>query len=73
MKNETIEKPMSVARNELIIGITELINQCQLPLFVIEDVLKDIYGDIRILSQKQLENDLRDYRASLEAASKGDS
>ena len=65
MRNEPIAKPMSVVRNEFINSMTELINKCQLPLFVIEGVIKDIYSDIHILAQRQLEADLKNYHESL--------
>lgn len=57
-----IMKPMSIARHEFINSLTDLINNSQLPAFVLEAVLKDMYNDIRIVSQKQLENDMRTYQ-----------
>lgn len=69
MKNEPILKPMSVARQEFITSLTNLINGCMLPPFVIEDVLKDVCNKINILSKQQLENDMRKYKESLNEAS----
>lgn len=63
-----IMKPLTVARHEFVEALTNLINECQLPPFVIEAVLKDIYTDVRIVAQKQLENDMKKYRASQENA-----
>lgn len=68
MKNEPILKPMSVARHEFIGNLTDLINSCMLPPFVIEEVLKDTYTKISVLSRQQLENDLKTYQAALEKA-----
>lgn len=56
-----IRKPLSVLRAEFISQLTELINASSLPPFIIEPILKDLYNDIKILSQKQLETDIRTY------------
>lgn len=60
-----VMKPMSVARSEFIQSLTRLINDSQLPPFVIEAVLKDMYNDVRALSQRQLEMDMKNYREAL--------
>lgn len=59
-----IMKPMTVARHEFIKALTDTINNSQLPAFVIEAVLKDVYNDIRIISQRQLEDDMKAYMDS---------
>lgn len=59
-----IMKPLTVARHEFISALTNLVNESQLPPFVIEAVLKDVYTDIRIIAQQQLENDMEKYKAS---------
>lgn len=64
MANE-IQKPISVARAEFISLLTDLINTSALPPFIIEPILKDMYGDIRMLSQKQLEADTKRYQEQL--------
>ena len=64
-----IPKPITVARQELITEMRELIDSCPLPYFVIESVLKDFYADVKILSQKQLEADTERYK---NAQKKGD-
>jgi hypothetical protein len=67
MRNKVM-KPMSVARSEFIQSLTNLINESTLPLFVIESILKDMYSDVRSLSQRQLEIDLKNYREALSQA-----
>lgn len=67
MRN-TVMKPMSVARSEFIQSLTKLINESTLPLFVIESILKDMHSDVRSLSQRQLEIDLKNYREALSQA-----
>lgn len=56
-----IMKPMTVARHEFVNALTELVNNSQLPAFVLEAVLKDVYMDIKLIAQRQLENDLKRY------------
>lgn len=68
MKNESILKPMSVARHEFINDLTDLINASMLPPFVIEDVLKDTYNKICCVSKKQLESDMKQYQEAVEKA-----
>lgn len=70
--NNEILKPLTVARHEFVEALTDLINGCQLPPFVIEAVLKDVYTDIRIIAQRQLENDLKKYRASQSTSESGE-
>lgn len=60
MSNQ-IMKPMTVARHEFVNALTDLVNNSQLPAFVLEAVLKDVYMDIKLIAQRQLENDLKRY------------
>lgn len=61
MEKNKIRKPMTIARRDLISGVTGLINACGLPAFVVEGVLKDILREVSEISQKQLENDILMY------------
>lgn len=70
--NNEILKPLTVARHEFVEALTDLINRCQLPPFVIEAVLKDAYTDIRIIAQRQLESDMQKYHASQTTAKSGE-
>lgn len=56
-----IVKPLSVVRSEFIQSLTDLINNSALPPFIVESILKDMYADVRTLSQRQLEIDSRNY------------
>lgn len=64
-KANEVMKPMSVARADFISSLTDLINNCMLPTFVIEPILKDMYNDIHLLSQKQLEKDRMAYQEQM--------
>lgn len=58
---ENIAKPLIIARYEFINELTRIINQCNLPSFIIESILKDFYMDVKDISNKQLANELRQY------------
>lgn len=63
-----IMKPMTVARHEFVSALTDLVNNSQLPAFILEPVLKDVYLDIKLIAQRQLEADLKQYAASQKKA-----
>ena len=60
-----IEKPITVARQEFIDKLSNDINTCNLPLFVIEPIMRDMYLEIKSLSQKQYEMDKGEYESKL--------
>lgn len=60
-----MQKPITVARAEFISDMASLINNSGLPPFIIEPVLKDMLHDVRIMAQKQLEQDTARYHEML--------
>lgn len=60
-----IKKPITIARQEFIDAISNDINNCNLPLFIIEPILRDMYLEIKTLSQKQYEMDKEEYESKL--------
>ena len=65
--NENIVKPLSVVRQEFIEQLVGDINNCQLPLFVIEPILQDILNTVRTTAQKQYEAEKAQYEQQLQA------
>ena len=65
MENTTINKPMSVAREELIQGITNGINNSGLPLFVIESILKELLMEVTVVAKQQMEAEKAEYEQML--------
>lgn len=63
---EKIEKPITMIRQEFIDTISNDINNCGLPLFVIEPILKDIYLEVKSLSQKQYEVEKAEYERKMQ-------
>lgn len=64
--NEIIKKPITVARQEFIDTITDNINNCNLPLFVIEPILKDIYLEVKSLLRNQYEVEKKEYEQMMQ-------
>lgn len=63
-------KPITMVKDEFAAQLRELINNCPLPYFIIESVLKDFYADAKVLAQQQLEADRARYRAAQETDGK---
>ena len=70
---EKIEKPITVARQEFIDTISNNINNCGLPLFIVEPILRDIYLEVKSLSQKQYEIEKAEYESKLQAGDTNES
>lgn len=63
--NETIKKPMSVMRQEFTGQIIGAINNCKLPLFVIEYILQDVLDTVQSASKQQCEMEAMQYEEML--------
>lgn len=63
--NENIMKPISVVRQEFIEQLVNDVNNCQLPLFVIEPILQDMLNMVKDAAQKQYEVEKAQYEAQL--------
>lgn len=64
-KNVTTNKPITVARNEFIGNLLNLINESGLPPFIVEPILKEVYFETQEASKKQLEYDMAMYEKEL--------
>lgn len=62
MDNKKILKPVTILREEFITNLTNMINDSELPMFVLEPIFKDMHNKIRIAEQQQLENDKIKYQ-----------
>ena len=59
--NENIMKPMSVARQEFIDHLVDDINNCELPMFIIEPILQDILASVKAAAKVQYEEEKKQY------------
>lgn len=60
-----MDKPMSIAINELKLKIINDINEAALPPYVIELLFKDLYNQIAETAKLQLAKDYEEYQKSL--------
>lgn len=73
MSNKNVQKPITVARADFISDLTNLVNNSGLPSFILEPIFKDMFNDMKIMSQRQLESDRKQYEQVLEQlGEKGD-
>ena len=63
--NEKLTKPMSIVRQELIEQLIGDINNCTLPLFVIEYVLQDVLNTVKYAAQEQYKLERAQYEQQL--------
>lgn len=63
-------KPITLVHEELVADLSNIINNSKLPAFIIEPVLKDLYLEIKAMSQRQLARDKDMYNQSLQAYEK---
>ncbi len=73
MSNKNVQKPITVVRADFISDLTNLVNNSGLPSFILEPIFKDMFNDMKIMSQRQLESDRKQYEQILEQlGEKGD-
>ena len=63
--DKNIIKPITLIRQEFVEALVEEINNCQLPMFVIEPLLQDLLNQVKAVAQKQYETDKAQYEAQL--------
>lgn len=64
--NDTILKPVTLAKEDFTENLLKLTNDSHLPLFIIEYILKDFLSEIHIASRQQLETDKAEYQKQLD-------
>ena len=60
-----MNKPANLIMEETKENIVKIINESGLPPFLLEPVLKDLYNQISILKQQELEQSKKQYEDSL--------
>ena len=66
--DKNIVKPVTLIRQEFVDTLVEEINNCQLPMFVIEPILQDLLDQVKVMVQKQYEADKAQYESQLNKA-----
>lgn len=60
-----MEKPLDLKVEDTKNEIINTINQCQLPAFILEPIIKEIYNQVLVSKNKALEKSKIDYEKSL--------
>ena len=60
-----MEKPISMIINETKMNLARICNESQLPTYILEPILKDLFEEARMLNEKQLQQDKMLYQQSL--------
>lgn len=63
--NDNLIKPMSVIRQEFTEQLVSDINNCKLPLFVIEYILQDVLNTVKVTAKQQCEMEKIQYEQLL--------
>ena len=63
--NEKVIKPMSVARQEFIEQLVNDVNNCGLPMFVIEPILQDLLSMVKASVKQQYEAEKEQYEKQM--------
>lgn len=63
--DKNIVKPITLIRQEFVDKLVEEINNCKLPMFVIEPILQDLLDQVKVMAQKQYEADKIQYEEQL--------
>lgn len=61
-----MEKPIALIINELKQNIVKEINKTQLPLVVIEPIVKNIYEELKQITEEQSKREIEAYYSSIE-------
>lgn len=60
-----IQKPLPVAKQEFLENVVKLINGSNLPVFVIEYIINDIYSEVKSAAQKEYEQSKKYYESAI--------
>lgn len=66
-KEASVQKPITMLRSEFINNLLNLINNSQLPYFVIEYILNDILKEVHVACNTQAEMDKTYYENTLKS------
>lgn len=68
MDKKEIQKPVTLVKQEFTESLVQLVNNSNLPLFLVEYILKDVLSSVHSASQQQLEIDMKAYQEQVEKA-----
>ena len=66
IKEELMNKPITVERQETMQKLVDVVNGAQLPAFVLVDMLNEILQNVRTLARRQYARDAEMYAKAME-------
>ena len=66
MNKQTIPMPTSMRINILKNGLATLINTSNLPPYIVEPILKDLYTEVHGLAEEQTRKEAEEYNKAVE-------
>lgn len=60
-----IVRPFSVRHREFVTALTGLVNNSELPMVVIEQIMRDVYNDVHKLAEQQYAYEFEQYNKAL--------
>ena len=58
-------KPLTLLREDFINGVAKLINESNLPLFIVEDAMRQLTNGVSELAKQQLDHDRQAYAQAM--------
>lgn len=68
--NNQVKKPITIVVSDFKSALSEMINESELPPFILEPIFRDMHSQIKMAEQRQLENDKKIYQELLDSQSK---
>lgn len=65
---KVINKPISVARDDLIGDFAKAVNESGLPIYMIEYIIRDFLNEVSRVAAQQAEKEKQQYQINLEKA-----
>ena len=67
-----IARPMSLLKEDFINGVVALINDSEMPLLVVEYILRDVLNEVHLTVMKQADAEKAEYTRRVEDEEKSD-
>ena len=61
-----MEKPISLILRDTKLELAKICNNSQLPVCLLEPILKELYMEVKELTKKQIEEDAKMYEKSIQ-------
>lgn len=67
MNEQKVKKPLNLAIEDFKTDIGKLVTKAQLPAYILEPIIKELYNECTMLAQQELEKARQEYATACEA------